>query len=69
MPLNNKDIRNISANEVTGYELEKSDSILGNGTDFSILCYIQNGIEFDQTSRQLILFPTSNDRNLRLIVV
>jgi len=52
MPQNNKGIRNRLSSEVTGCELEKSDSFLSNGTDFSLLCYIQNGIEFDQTSRQ-----------------
>jgi hypothetical protein len=52
MPQNSKGIRNISVSNVTGCELEKSDSILGKGTDFNIFCYIQNGIEFYQPSRQ-----------------
>jgi hypothetical protein len=52
MPQNNKGIRNRSASEVTGRELKNSGSVLGSGTDFSLLCYIQNGIEFDKTSRK-----------------
>lgn len=68
MPQNNKGIRNISFSNVTGCELEKSDSILGKGTDFNIFCYIQNGIEFYQPSRKWIFFLTLNDGDLGLIV-
>jgi hypothetical protein len=64
MPQNNKGIRNRSATEVTGCELEKSDSILGNGTDFSLLCYIQNGIEFDQTYSNICIQQDTAIHNL-----
>jgi hypothetical protein len=56
MQQNNKGIRNRLSIEVTGCELENSDSILGYGSYFSLLCCIQNGVEFDQTYSNIPIY-------------